>query len=79
MFAVGATGDFQTPSSVKDFCWPFTKSNPGFWSGGLIIVPLAFAVPSPDLAVAVPVLISFLLVLPSTGQVRPDNTPDELA
>src|SRR5579862_1584809 len=40
--AAGAIGDVQTPSIVKDFCWPATKSNPGLASGTLMIVPLAF-------------------------------------
>src|ERR1700678_262545 len=40
IFGAGAVGHCHTPPSVKDFCSPFTKSNPGLASGTLIIVPL---------------------------------------
>src|SRR5215475_6479155 len=39
MFTAGATGDFQTPSSVNGCCFPLAKRVPGVASGTLIIEP----------------------------------------
>src|SRR5580693_4287487 len=41
ILVAGAEGILQTPSSVNDFCWPPTKSNPRVASGTLMMVPLA--------------------------------------